>query len=156
MESKNSEILLKLESFFSSPNFTSAISNFFGEESSKIEFVDPEGEQPFSNFDEFKKYTDLIEQQLESFIVSEHLTSKEVVEACIAAKGSNNASQFTCVDYLIASTEYETFMQLAYDYSTISNYVPDESTEWIIPNDADDEDPIPIDNEEDEEDVVPE
>jgi hypothetical protein len=32
----------------------------------------------------------------------------------------------TCIDYLLASTEYESFMQLAYDHAQLSQYQPEE------------------------------
>lgn len=34
------------------------------------------------------------------------------------------------IDYLVASTEYESFMQLAYDHFSMGQYDPEEGEEW--------------------------
>lgn len=34
--------------------------------------------------------------------------------------------QCTCLDYLLASTEYESFMQLAYDHMSLATWEPED------------------------------
>lgn len=123
-----SEMLQKIEEFFCSPKFTSAIGDFLSTNTSELEFKPIDEEQPLKNFDIFKQYTTLIEQQLEEFIRSEGLTVKSVCEACASAQETH--SHMAAIDYLVASTEYESFMQLAYDHFSMGQYEPEEGEEW--------------------------
>ncbi|KXZ44085.1 hypothetical protein GPECTOR_74g699 [Gonium pectorale] len=71
------------------------------------------------NFDIFKEYTQMVERQLEEFIRAEGLTVKDVCAACAAAQDSESHLHLASIDYLVASSEYESFMQLAYDHACI-------------------------------------
>ncbi|KAG2495594.1 hypothetical protein HYH03_006194 [Edaphochlamys debaryana] len=127
---QTAELLSKLEDFFCSPKFTSAIGDFMGENAGKLVYAPLDEEQPLSNYDIYKAYTQLIERQLEDFIASEGLTVKDVCDACAAAQDSAEHMHLAAIDYLVASTEYEAFMQLAYDHHCMTLYEPDESTAW--------------------------
>ncbi|GFR39877.1 hypothetical protein Agub_g379 [Astrephomene gubernaculifera] len=124
------ELLEKLEDFFCSPKFTCAIGDFMSEQTPLVQFVPLDEEQPLQNFDIFKQYTQLVERQLEEFIQSEGLTVKDVCAACSAAQDDEAHLHFAAIDYLVASTEYESFMQLAYDHHCMAVYQPDDLTEW--------------------------
>ncbi|PNG99578.1 hypothetical protein TSOC_014640, partial [Tetrabaena socialis] len=116
--------------FFCSPKFTCAIGDFMGERADTLDFVPLTEEQPLGNFEIFKQYTELVERQLEEFIRSEGLTVKDVCDACMAAQSSESHMHLAAIDYLVASTEYESFMQLAYDHACMKFYEPDEQTAW--------------------------
>ena len=58
---------------------------------------------------------------------------QEVYEACKKAHETGSANWLTCIDYLLASTEYESFMELSYDHYMMSAYDPDEDEEWDAP-----------------------
>eukprot|EP00198_Chlamydomonas_reinhardtii_P000679 XP_001690014.1 predicted protein [Chlamydomonas reinhardtii] len=124
------EMLEKLEEFFCSPKFTCAIGEFMSENAEKLEFVPLDGEQHLQNFDIFKQYTSMVEQQLEEFIQAEGLSVKAICEACAAAQNDDSHMHIAAIDYLVASTEYESFMQLAYDHACMAAYEPNELTAW--------------------------
>jgi hypothetical protein len=58
---------------------------------------------------------------------------QEVFEACQYVQDSGEAGWVTCIDYLIASTEYESFMNLSYDYHEMFVFDPTPETEWNPP-----------------------
>ncbi|GIL43920.1 hypothetical protein Vafri_1502 [Volvox africanus] len=124
-----SELLQKLEDFFCSPKFTCAIGEFMGENAAKLAFVPFEEEQPLQNYDIFKSYASIVERQLEEFIHSEGLTVKDVCDACTVAQNAESHTHLAAIDYLVASTDYESFMQLAYEHHIVSSYGPDLTEE---------------------------
>ncbi|GLC43381.1 hypothetical protein PLESTF_000427400 [Pleodorina starrii] len=126
---EQTEMLQKLEDFFCSPKFTCAIGDFMGENADKLAFVPLEQEQPLQNYDTFKAYASLVERQLEEFILSEGLTTKAVCDACTAAQNAESHSHLAAIDYLVASTDYESFMQLAYEHAVVAAGGPDEEEE---------------------------
>lgn len=113
-------ILTCLEDFFSTPELTSAIADFMTENSSKVEFRDPNDEQPMQNHEIFRQYSEVVENRLEDFLRRENIDMSEVAEACKRVQGSDAANCVTCVDYLVAATEYHSFMLLAYDFASMS------------------------------------
>ncbi len=64
---------------------------------------------------------------------------QEVFEACQRAYSLGEASWLTCLAYLTASTEYESFMELAYDHACMMGVVGDgellEEGEALEPED---------------------
>ena len=58
----------RLEDFFSTPDFTSAVRAFVDEHDSAFVYVEEGEEQPLGNYDVYLKYTKLIEEQLETFL----------------------------------------------------------------------------------------
>lgn len=113
-------VLARLDDFFSSPELTGAIADFMSEYSSKVEFRDPSDEQPLQNHDVFRRYAEVVENQLEDFLRRENIEMGEVTEACKRMQGSDAANCVTCIDYLVAATEYHSFMLLAYDFASMS------------------------------------
>ncbi|EFJ43463.1 hypothetical protein VOLCADRAFT_106791 [Volvox carteri f. nagariensis] len=102
-----------------------------GENAGKLEFVPLEEEQPLQNFDIFKLYATLVERQLEDFILSEGLTVKDVCDACTTAQNAESHTHLAAIDYLVASTDYESFMQLAYDHYVVANFGSDMEDEAV-------------------------
>ncbi|EKX43051.1 hypothetical protein GUITHDRAFT_60444, partial [Guillardia theta CCMP2712] len=102
----------RLEYFFSDPEFTDALRSFFEENQEKFQFVDVGMEQPISNYDLYLKYTKRIEDLLEDFLAKNQVTHEDIINICMEAeKLEGNASSY-CLDYIIASTEYEAFIQV--------------------------------------------
>ncbi|KAK3270566.1 hypothetical protein CYMTET_21041 [Cymbomonas tetramitiformis] len=126
-EFTNSEpIMSRLEDFFASPDFTAALGQFMGENCHNVEFVPAEDEQPLQNHDIFCKYTGLVETLLNDFMKCENLSSEEVYEACRRVKEGGENAWVTCVDYLLAATEYTHFMQLIADFRRMEEYDGEE------------------------------
>ena len=65
-----------------------------------------------------------MERLLQEFIESKDLSIDQVFEACKHQSESATAGSLLCLDYLLASTEYDSFMQLAYDHVQIASYNP--------------------------------
>ena len=61
-------VLERLEDFFSSPELTSAISDFMTEHSAGVEFRAPDDEQPMGNYEVFRQYSQVGENLLEDFL----------------------------------------------------------------------------------------
>ena len=76
------------------------------------------------NHDIYTKYTALVERLLQEFVTSKDLSVDQVYDACKRESESADAGSFLCLDYLLASTEYDSFMQLAYDHVQIASYAP--------------------------------
>jgi len=72
----------------------------------------------------FTEYTKLVEGLLQNFLESQGVTAEDVYETCRRFQQSGDTSSMVCIDYLVASTEYESFMQLAYDHCQLCNYMP--------------------------------
>mmetsp|Transcript_21920 Transcript_21920/g.54269 ORF Transcript_21920/g.54269 Transcript_21920/m.54269 type:complete len:182 (-) Transcript_21920:14-559(-) len=124
-------VLERLEDFFSSPELTSAISDFMTEHSGRVEFRAPGDEQPMGNYDVFRQYSEVVENLLEDFLRRENIEMGVVAEACKRVQGSEAAHAVTCVDYLVAATEYNNFMLLAYDFASLS-FGGDENTAFLL------------------------
>ena len=60
-----SNILDKIEFFFTEPNFTTAVGKFVGRHLDVFEFIALDDEQPLQNHEIFSKYTALVERHLE-------------------------------------------------------------------------------------------
>lgn len=119
--------MMQLEAFFCSAQFTSNIGDFMARRGPDLEFKPLEEEQPLRNHDIYKEYTHLVERQLQSFITEQGVSPQAVYEACAKAQAdAQGSSWMTCLDYLVACTEYEEFMQLAFDHCSVSTYEPSE------------------------------
>ena len=92
------------------------------------------------NHDIFRQYTEMVEKKLEKFIEEEGLSSEDVFAACEKAMCSGEARWMTCLDYLTACTEYDSFIDLAFDHACMLGMgEPDEDEEWNPGEDAADE-----------------
>ncbi len=67
------------------------------------------------NYEIFKEYTKLIESQLVAFIEETKYSEEEVYLACSRIKDYDE-QMLICLDYLLASTEYEEFYNLIMDF----------------------------------------
>lgn len=69
------------------------------------------------NHDIFRQYTEMVEAQLQKFMEEEGLSPDDIYAACNSALSSAEARSLTCLDYLMASTEYDSFIDLAFDHA---------------------------------------
>jgi len=121
------DLILALEEFFSGPQFTTSVGDFMSANVGELEFKDLQAEQPLKNYDVFKRYTTLIELLLGEFLEERQLEVVAVYEACRKGRESGDAAASVCIDYLLACTEYEAFMELAYDHAQLAAYAPASS-----------------------------
>jgi len=120
----------RLEDFFGSPEFTSSVGAFLSAHAPAV--VLPPAEQPLSNHSIFMQYTELIEAQLEAFIAREDLTQEQVFHACKRVKEGGDMAWLSCVDYLLAATEYERFLQIASDFQSMQQWEPAEGEAFLL------------------------
>ena len=105
---------MKFEAFGSSPEFTSNIQKFMIDNCSKLEIAKESGEQSINNYLLFKKYSEMMDKELELFLKKENITSEQFIEACQFAREENLPCSF--LDYVLSSIEYEDFYNLLLDY----------------------------------------
>mmetsp|Transcript_37823 Transcript_37823/g.82271 ORF Transcript_37823/g.82271 Transcript_37823/m.82271 type:complete len:151 (-) Transcript_37823:109-561(-) len=125
-------VMSRLEDFFAGPEFTSMLGDFMGENASKIQLVNVEEEQPLQNHDLYCRYTEAVEKQLEAFIEREGLSAEEVFNACRRIKEGGDAAWLSCVDYLLAATEYNRFLQLVADFQSMQQWEPEEGEAVLL------------------------
>uniref|UniRef100_A0A7S3GEU7 Cilia- and flagella-associated protein 36 n=1 Tax=Palpitomonas bilix TaxID=652834 RepID=A0A7S3GEU7_9EUKA len=107
------DFMHKLEDFCASPYFTTAIGDFTTEYAGKFE--DKE-EHPPECFVIFQKYDKMIEEKLEGFVKEQGLTNEEVAEACRIAMDIFPPGTMTCLDFILASLDFESFHALMLDF----------------------------------------
>mmetsp|Transcript_24330 Transcript_24330/g.35387 ORF Transcript_24330/g.35387 Transcript_24330/m.35387 type:complete len:160 (-) Transcript_24330:56-535(-) len=114
------KLLSKIEEFFSSPEYTNALGDFINESLPVFSFFDPEVEQPLEYYEVFQKYQKMTEEMFEGFISEQGIEINEVYEVCRTLCQQDDGAS-TCIDYLLASTEYEHFLKLVYDFYCMRN-----------------------------------
>lgn len=132
-------LLEKIEDFCSRPDFTESIATFSAEHAHEFATGPVEGEHPVRAslaplrdarprqsaltlsstpclqlrwHELYLQYTSLIEGQLETFLKEEGVP----VAALLSAASGETDGSYTCIDYLVASTEYDAFLQLMGDF----------------------------------------
>lgn len=132
-------LLDKIEDFCSMPDFTDSISDFAAQHSQEFATGPIEGEHPVRHaayrrtahcrhdscqctsrqlrwHELYLQYTALIEGKLEAFLKEQGVP----VAAMLSAAQSDDSGAYTCIDYLVASTEYDSFLQLMHDFCAMS------------------------------------
>merc|ERR1719473_1295946 len=118
-------VLDLLEGFFGEPAITSAISDFASEHAHKIKPLAEGEEHPILYHETYLAYTKMLEDKIETFMTENEITMDDVLGAARSAPSGTH----TFVDYLLASTEYEAFLELMEDFRNLS--------EWDAGEDAD-------------------
>lgn len=87
-------------------------------------------EHPIENFLIYKKYISTIENSLESkiiiikiikdFLIAEKISPEKLIDSCTRIKEINENSLY-CLDYILASIEYDDFFNLMIDYKVLLN-----------------------------------
>ncbi|CAD7937285.1 unnamed protein product [Amoebophrya sp. A25] len=106
------EVLAKLEDFCADPSFTSAINDFFKNESEKFDSrVD---DFPHEWYLSYRRYGLLLEGLLSSF---DSCTSEDLhFLGDTFLRQIEDSNPLMCADYLLASLEYEDFVRVAQDH----------------------------------------
>ena len=117
----HSPVLDQLEDFFSDPEFTSAINDFASTHAPAIQPLAEGAEHPLEYHTAFMAYTKLIEDKVTAFITDHGFSEDDIVVAALHAPPGVH----TCIDYLIASTEYTAFLQLMADFNSLGEYADD-------------------------------
>eukprot|EP00759_Apiculatamorpha_spiralis_P013939 PhF_6_TR20693/c0_g1_i2/m.29767 len=106
-----------LEDYFSDGSVTTQIANFLFSDDLKDIIVDfPDGQDhPPQNYEAYMKYSDLIEGLLVAFTQENDVEGEYLVGACYEASEKYNGV-YTCVDYILAATDYVCFLALVSDY----------------------------------------
>mmetsp|Transcript_57175 Transcript_57175/g.124235 ORF Transcript_57175/g.124235 Transcript_57175/m.124235 type:complete len:101 (+) Transcript_57175:899-1201(+) len=66
----------------------------------------------------YQEYVSMIESKLEEFLAAESIPIEDV----IAAVSDSIQRQHTCIDYLLATTEYPSFLQLMQDFVSMQDW----------------------------------
>lgn len=80
-----------------------------------------EDEQPLANHDAFSRYAALVESQLAELAERLGATHEQLVEACAVMQESDGGASM-CIDYILASVDYETFLGVVYDFRQLLGY----------------------------------
>ena len=114
----HSPVLDLLEEAFADPSVTTAINDFCTAHASKFNLA-PSDEQPLEYHGLYLQYTEMLESRVEAFMAANDVTLDQILDAARHAP----AGVHTFVEYLLASTEYEAFLQLMYDFASMEQWV---------------------------------
>ncbi|KAL1499057.1 hypothetical protein AB1Y20_013572 [Prymnesium parvum] len=115
---EESDLLARLEDFFADPQFTGAINEFAAEHAAEITPLAEGEEHPLRYHELYVQYTALVERQLCAFLAQHDASAQELLALAAAASGRG----LTCLDYLLASTEYAHFLQLMRDFASLAEW----------------------------------
>lgn len=107
-----------LEDFFCTPELTSAIAAFAEAHAHEVLPIAEGEEHPLRYQELYLAYTEMMEAKLEGFLREHDVTLEQLMLAAREGGGSHH----TCIDYLLASTEYMAFLQLMLDFGTMGDY----------------------------------
>eukprot|EP00742_Colponemidia_sp_Colp-10_P002907 GILJ01003104.1.p1 GENE.GILJ01003104.1~~GILJ01003104.1.p1 ORF type:complete len:166 (-),score=24.01 GILJ01003104.1:324-773(-) len=134
----DTSLIHRLEDFCTAARFTSAIDDFI---SAHVDDFDFGEEQKLIYYERYQEYIQLIERMLDEFLQNEGVTQDEVFALCSKLTEADPGS-VTCVDYLLAVTEYEQFHQLMLDFKNLRNWEFDaddaqsDALSWDAPEEA--------------------
>jgi len=114
----HSPVLDTLESYFCDPAVTGAINDFACLHAPSITPLAEGAEHPLAYHAAFMEYTKLIEEKVAAFMAEHSVTENDILVASLHAPPGVH----TCIDYLLASTEYTAFLQLMADFNSLSDY----------------------------------
>ena len=118
-EDRAAELLDALEFFCASGEFTGFIQEFSSAHA--MEFTD-DGEQSLRHYDLYKQYHDGIEAKLSEFCASQGVSEEQLLHIIATAHQTDYGST-TCLDYIVASSEYDAFLQLMLDCKSMHEYM---------------------------------
>lgn len=125
LQEQDLALLNSLEDYFCEPEVTGAISAFLQTTSrEKFVFVEDGQEQPHSNFVFFKEYAALISEVLDKMCAALRVEVSEVAAhlASLLDASPMALRSFTCVDYIVATLQFDRFCELMYDQAAMEDY----------------------------------
>lgn len=75
-------------------------------------------EHPLRYHELYMQYTAMIEQKLEALLAELSVSVQDLLERVAEASSGSN----TCIDYLLASTEYSAFLNLMLDFESLNQW----------------------------------
>ena len=115
----HSPVLDLLEEAFVDPTVTGAINEFCVQHAAEFKPIGEGEEHPLEYHQVYLQYCDMLESKVEAFVAQQNVTVEDIIEAARHAPPGVH----TCVDYLLASTEYESFLMLMLDFNAMNEYV---------------------------------
>ena len=115
-------LLSRLDIFMSSGEFGDSLSGFFASNAALFDQTRLEAgsEQPIIHYDLYQKYCDLLESLLGQFVEEECISADLIVAAC--EEVGQHGLEFSCVDWIMGSTEFEFFLGIVRDYFGIEKF----------------------------------
>lgn len=115
-------LLSRLDIFMSSGEFGDTLSGFFASNAASFDQTRLEAgnEQPIIHHDLYQKYCDLLESLLAQFVEEEGVSADLIVAACDEV--GQQGLEFSCVDWIMGSTEFEFFLGIVRDYFGIEQF----------------------------------
>ena len=109
-----------LEDFCSLPDFT----NFLQEFAQKhcVKFQDESEEQPIECYTLWQQFTKHVDSQLDEFLQQNGLEAEKVM-ASIQRMQEHDQGILSAIDYLLASTDYQEFVNMMLDFKDMGLYV---------------------------------
>ena len=109
-------LLSRLDLYMSSGEFGDALSGFFKSNTDAFDQsrLSAESEQPMAHYDLYQKYCGLLESLLGQFVEDEGVSADMIVAAC--EEVGHHGLEYSCVDWIIGSTEFEFFLGIVRDY----------------------------------------
>uniref|UniRef100_A0A7S2SRL1 BART domain-containing protein n=1 Tax=Rhizochromulina marina TaxID=1034831 RepID=A0A7S2SRL1_9STRA len=123
-------LITELENFFSSPDFTTRVGDFIGENVHRVQLVAVDQEQPLENFQAFREYQQLVEECIDEFMAAQG-TSQEELHDLLKLCKDQGVDSIICLDYMLASTEYASFLALMADFAGMCQWDPPEGAEEL-------------------------
>eukprot|EP01060_Flectonema_neradi_P012273 TRINITY_DN19146_c1_g1_i3.p2 TRINITY_DN19146_c1_g1~~TRINITY_DN19146_c1_g1_i3.p2 ORF type:complete len:152 (+),score=39.42 TRINITY_DN19146_c1_g1_i3:49-456(+) len=110
------DLLHSLETHFLG-SLTQKIGDFMAAGGTQVQLVPLEEEQPLQNQQIFMEYQEMIEKEICSFAAEKGIQEEEIISLCKPSEFEEGQyCALTCIEYLLAMTEYASFMQLVSDH----------------------------------------
>ena len=116
---KDASTVALLEDHVSSPEFTNFLQEFIDKYAESFEEKE---EHDLEYYEIYKEYVKMIEGQLEKFLAANGLEEEAVFASCSRVQ-EMDAQCLSCIDYLVASSEYTEFIQMMLQYKHARNWV---------------------------------
>jgi len=111
-------LLARVEDYFSEPKFTSAIREWMGTHGADFVHLSLDEEQPLKNVELFNSYGAMISSQVEAFL-EEASVEADYLVATLEAVQRRGDLGVMCLDYILASIDFEAFVQLMDDMGSM-------------------------------------
>ncbi len=126
--------MFRFQDFCSLPEFTGVVGDFLAASADKFSSdLSMDAEQPLEYYGIFEEYQRLIEGAVEAFLQREGTTAEALFEVVRGCQTRWECGAVTCVDYLVASTEYPHFLGLVADFKALEQWGGDAETETDQP-----------------------
>ncbi len=109
------ELISKLEYYCAGHKFTEPINKFIQENAHHFQEIDESKGYPHEYYVLYTNYIKLIDELLENFVRENKYTDEQVFECCVRINEADPQC-LNCLDYIMATTEYEEFYNLMLEH----------------------------------------